>query len=42
MVDTYQHIQSWVLLLEGLSKLPNFTCFLHVDNMDVHLLTMSR
>lgn len=41
MVGTYQHIQSLVLLLEGLSKLPNFTRFLHVDNMDVHLLTMS-
>ena len=31
-----------MLLLKGLGKLPNFTRFLHVDNMDVHLLTTSR
>lgn len=31
-----------MLLLEGFSKLPNFTRLLHVDNMDVHLLTTTR
>lgn len=42
MGNTYQCIQRPVLLLEGLSKLPNLTRFLHVDNMDVHLLITSR
>lgn len=42
MGNTYQYIQRPVLLLEGLSKLPNLTRFLHVDDMDVHLLITSR
>lgn len=42
MGNTYQYIQRPVLLLEGLSKLPNLTRFLHVDNMNVHVLITSR
>lgn len=36
--DTYQHIQGWILLLEGFCKLPDSACLRHVNNMDVYLL----
>lgn len=38
MCGTYQHIQRWILFLEGLCKLPDFPCFRHVHDMDVYLL----
>lgn len=38
MRDTHQHVQWWMLLLEGLCELPDFACLGQIHNMDVNLL----
>ena len=40
--DTHQHVQGWILLLEGLCKLPHLACLWQVHNMDVNLLEIKK